>query len=41
MRDIFSSLGLSELNSGVWSQDGGWSKDTTGAVIESINPATG
>ncbi len=41
MRDIFSSLGLSELNSGAWSQDGGWSKDTTGPVIESINPATG
>jgi aldehyde dehydrogenase (NAD+) len=41
MRDIFASLGLSELNSGAWSQDGGWSKDTTGPVIESINPATG
>src|SRR5687767_1392777 len=41
MRDIFASLGLSELNSGVWSQDGGWSKDTTGPIIESINPATG
>jgi aldehyde dehydrogenase (NAD+) len=41
MRDILSSLGLSELNSGAWSQDGGWSKDTTGPVIESINPATG
>jgi aldehyde dehydrogenase (NAD+) len=41
MRDILASLGLSELNSGAWSQDGGWSKDTTGPVIESINPATG
>jgi aldehyde dehydrogenase (NAD+) len=41
MRDIFSSLGLSELNSGAWSQDGGWSQDTTGPVIDSINPATG
>ena len=41
MRDIFTSLGLTELNSGAWSQDGGWSKDTTGPVIESINPATG
>jgi aldehyde dehydrogenase (NAD+) len=41
MRDIFSSLGISELNSGAWSQDGGWSKDTAGPVIESINPATG
>lgn len=41
MRDILSSLGLSELNSGAWSQDGGWSKDTTGPIIESINPTTG
>jgi aldehyde dehydrogenase (NAD+) len=41
MRDILASLGLSELNSGAWSQDGGWSKDTTGPVIDSINPATG
>ena len=41
MRDIFASLGLSELNCGAWSQDGGWSKDTTGTIIESINPATG
>lgn len=41
MRDILSSLGLSELNSGAWSSDGGWSKDTTGPIIESINPTTG
>jgi aldehyde dehydrogenase (NAD+) len=41
MRDILSSLGLSELNSGAWSQDGGWSQDATGSIIESINPTTG
>src|ERR671915_120823 len=41
MRDILSSLELAELNSGAWSQDGGWSQDTTGPVIDSINPATG
>lgn len=41
MRDILASLGLSELNSGAWSYDGGWSKDTTGPIIESINPTTG
>ncbi len=41
MRDILASLGLSEINSGAWSQDGGWSKDTSGPIIESINPATG
>ena len=29
------------VNSGAWSGDGGWSKDTTGPVIDSINPATG
>ncbi len=41
MREVLSSLGISELNAGAWSQDGGWSKDTTGPIIESINPATG
>ena len=41
MRDMLSSLGITELNAGAWSQDGGWSKDTTGPLIESINPATG
>ncbi|HET9445241.1 MAG TPA: aldehyde dehydrogenase family protein [Steroidobacteraceae bacterium] len=41
MRDILASLGLSEINSGAWSQDGGWSQDTSGPIIESINPATG
>ena len=41
MRDILASLGLSELNSGAWSQDGGWSQDATGPIIESINPTTG
>jgi aldehyde dehydrogenase (NAD+) len=41
MRDIFSALELSELNSGVWSADGGWSSDTSGPIIESFNPATG
>jgi aldehyde dehydrogenase (NAD+) len=41
MRDIFSTLELSETNSGAWSGDGGWSKDTSGSVFESINPSTG
>jgi aldehyde dehydrogenase (NAD+) len=41
MRDILASLGLSDVNCGAWSQDGGWSKDTSGPLIESINPATG
>ncbi len=37
---ILKSLGLSENNIGSWSADGGWSSDTTGALIESYNPAT-
>jgi aldehyde dehydrogenase (NAD+) len=41
MREIFSALGLSETNSGVWTADGGWSTDTSGPLIESVNPATG
>jgi len=41
MREILASLGIAETNAGAWSQDGGWSKDTTGPLIESINPATG
>lgn len=41
MRDIFSALDLSEGNSGAWSAEGGWSTDTSGAVIDSINPASG
>src|SRR5450631_4121030 len=34
------SLGLKDLNAGVWSGSHGWSTDTTGPMIESINPAT-
>src|SRR4026207_505481 len=41
MRDILGSLGISDINAGAWSQDGGGSKDTTGPIIESLNPATG
>jgi aldehyde dehydrogenase (NAD+) len=41
MREILASLGISETNAGAWSQEGGWSKDTTGPLIESINPASG
>jgi aldehyde dehydrogenase (NAD+) len=41
MRDILGSLGISAINAGAWSQDGGWSKDTTGPIIESVDPTTG
>src|ERR1700730_18413368 len=34
-------LGLKEVNAGVWSGSHGWSTDTTGPLIDSINPATG
>ncbi len=33
-------LGLSDINPGTWSGSHGWSEQTSGAVIESINPAT-
>jgi L-aminoadipate-semialdehyde dehydrogenase len=41
MRDIFSALELTDIHSGAWSADGGWSQDTSGPVIESVNPTTG
>ncbi|WP_349257658.1 L-piperidine-6-carboxylate dehydrogenase [Povalibacter sp.] len=41
MQNIFKALELRELNAGSWSADGGWSKDTAGPVIDSVNPATG
>ncbi len=41
MRDIFSALDLNETNAGAWSGDGGWSNDTSGPVIDSVNPTTG
>jgi aldehyde dehydrogenase (NAD+) len=41
MRDIFSALDLHETNSGAWCPDGGWSNDSSGPVIDSVNPTTG
>jgi aldehyde dehydrogenase (NAD+) len=41
MQNVFKALELGELNAGSWSADGGWSKDSSGPVIESVNPATG
>jgi aldehyde dehydrogenase (NAD+) len=35
------TLGLIDVNAGVWSGSHGWSSDTSGPLIESINPATG
>ena len=35
------ALGLGDINPGVWSGSHGWSSDTAGPLIDSINPATG
>ena len=39
--DPMQALGLSPLNSGAWSGSGGWSQDTVGALIDSVNPSSG
>jgi len=41
MRTILAALELHDINPGAWSADGGWSRDTPGPLIDSINPATG
>ena len=38
--EILSSLGLKELNPGVWSAKSGWAKGE-GKTLDSFNPATG
>src|SRR5579872_117915 len=35
------SLGLGDVNPGVWSGTHGWSTDSSGPLIDSVNPATG
>ena len=39
--DSLKALGLGDINPGTWSGNHGWSKQTDGPLIESINPATG
>src|ERR1700730_10700313 len=39
--DPLQALGLSDINPGTWSGGHGWSEQTDGPIIESINPATG
>jgi aldehyde dehydrogenase (NAD+) len=39
--DPLQTLGLRDINPGAWSASMGWSKQTDGPLIESINPATG
>jgi len=38
---LLKSLGLSEVNAGTWSGQGGWLDDTHAKLIESVNPTTG
>ncbi|GFE83490.1 aldehyde dehydrogenase [Steroidobacter agaridevorans] len=40
MRELFSALDLNETNAGAWSGEG-WSNDTSGPLIDSVNPTTG
>src|SRR5260370_4601458 len=39
--DPLGALGLRDITPGTWSGSQGWSKQTHGAIIDSINPATG
>ena len=39
--DPLQTLGLRDINPGTWSGSHGWSEQTDGPLIESINPATG
>ena len=36
---VLQALGLGETNAGAWA--GSWSNETSGPLIESVNPATG
>ena len=39
--DALQALGLRDINAGTWSGSQGWSRQTNGPLIDSINPATG
>jgi aldehyde dehydrogenase (NAD+) len=39
--DVFAKLGLGGINPGVWSGKHGWSVDSSAALIDCINPASG
>ncbi|MEZ5474754.1 MAG: aldehyde dehydrogenase family protein [Steroidobacteraceae bacterium] len=40
-QDVLRQLGITAENSGTWCGAGGWLDSSQGAVIESVNPATG
>src|ERR1700682_74684 len=39
--EALQALGLRDINPGTWSGSRGWSKQTGGPLMDSINPATG
>jgi aldehyde dehydrogenase (NAD+) len=39
--DPLQALGLRDINPGTWSGSEGWSRQTDGPIIDSVNPATG
>ena len=41
LTDTLQTLQLRDLNPGTWSGSGGWSKQSSGPLIDSVNPATG
>jgi aldehyde dehydrogenase (NAD+) len=41
INETLKALGLRDINSGTWSGSHGWSSSASGAMIDSINPATG
>jgi aldehyde dehydrogenase (NAD+) len=41
INETLKALGLHDINPGTWSGTEGWSKRTSGAMIESVNPASG
>ena len=41
INETLKALGLRDINPGTWSGSRGWSEQTSGALIESLNPTTG
>ena len=39
--DTLAALGIRDLHAGTWSGSHGWSEQTSGGLIDSVNPATG
>jgi L-aminoadipate-semialdehyde dehydrogenase len=39
--DVLAKLGLTKINSGAWSGKYGWSADSSGVLIDSVNPSSG